>query len=388
MTNVSLPPPSLPEAAGDLDRVGSRELEDRIAIARARGIDVLPLEGSPKLTLPDHIRAAAAAALERPAPQPSEGAADLRAAIAELWLQEVGRPLQAGSLLVTNGAMHALNLVFRAILAPGDNVVIPAPNFFFSGAVALTGAEARYVDASSDGSPGWAPSLVERACDARTRAIVFSNPVNPSGYLPAAETLEEIVAFARGRGLLVLSDESYNRYVYDGSFATLAALPGFGECGIVIRSFSKAYALAPLRVGFVVAPDALTRAMTHILEWEILYVSEVAQRAAAAAITGPQDWLQAIPAEYRSRRDRVHAVVAQHPLLSAGKPAAAPFLFLDVESLQHELGDPVEALLAHGIPTVAGRYFGVDGHVRLPFGGSPETVAALCNRLARVGSRQ
>ena len=371
---------AVPSRLLPIDRVGSRELEERIRAAQQRGVDVLMLEGSPKLIMPEHVQEAAAAC-HRPLPQPSEGAEVLREAIHEAWAGEFGAP--PISLLVTNGAMHALNLLFRAVLRPGDNVVIPAPNFFFSGAIALAGGEARFVQSEMDSGWAWDVDALEQACDDATRAIVFSNPVNPTGYLPAEETLEALLQLARSKQILVVSDESYSRYVYDGRFVSLAAVPEFTDVGVVIRSFSKDYALAPWRVGYMAAPGWLMPALVTILEWELLYVSDIAQRVAAAAVRGPQTWLADVPHEYRERRDRVLAAVRANPRLACTQPPAAPFLFVDTRGLGD--ADPVETLLAVGIPTVSGRYFGThDRYVRIPFGGSAETLSALCSRLSTV----
>jgi aspartate/methionine/tyrosine aminotransferase len=283
--------------------------------------------------------------------------------------------------------MQALNLVFRTILRSGDNVVIPAPNFFFSGAVALAGGEVRMVSSQMRLGWEWDIDALEQACDGQTRAIVFSNPVNPTGYLPSKEMLRALLEIAEAKDLLVVSDESYSRFVYEGAFSSLGGLPGFGEYGIVIRSFSKDYALAPWRVGYIIAPIPLVLSLQAVLEWEILSVSAVSQRVAAAAALGPQDWLAGIPDAYRVRRDQVLEAVGNNPRLSCAKPPAAPFLFVDGVRLTGSppVADAAATMLAAGIPTVPGRCFGTDDrYVRIPFGGSTKTIAVLCDRIASL----
>lgn len=373
--------------AAAIDRVGSRELEERIGVAVERGIDVLPLEGGPRLPLPPHVRSAVERSFDDGRPQQSQGSPALREAIVDAWAAEPGTTLDPANVVVTNGAMQALNLVFRSLLGPGDNVVVPTPNFFFSGAIALAGGTPRFVPSGYDEASGWHdwdPDALERALDDRTRAIVFSNPVNPSGYLPSPEVIAAVLSLAERRGIYVVSDESYDRFVFDGPMTPLAGL-GPSDHAIVVRSFSKSLALAPWRIGYVVAPTPVVRLLTTVLEWESLYVSDTAQRAATAALTGPQDWLRPAIARYRTSRDAVWRAVNDNQLLSCPLPAAAPFVFVQVDKLLAAGVDPVSAFLAVGVPTVSGSYFGAREFVRLPFGGPADVIDRLIERIPQVG---
>ncbi len=375
----------LPAAA--IDRVGSRELEDLVRSAAAQGIDVLPLEGGPRLPLEAHVRAAAESAFDDARPQHSQGAPELREAIRATFRAETGADTSVQNIVVTNGAMQGLNLLFRAMLAPGDNVVVPTPNFFFTGAVELAGGVPRFVQSGYDRESGWQPwdpVAVERAIDSRTRAIVFSNPVNPTGYVPSREVLTALLDVAERHGTYLVSDESYDRFVYDGPFTPLASC-GDSEFAVVVRSFSKAFALAPWRVGYLVAAERLASVLVKILEWESLYVADVAQRIATAALSGSQAWLQPLLGRYRESRDSVWRAVNDNGTMSCALPAGSPFVFVDVSSYISASVDPVAAFLSLGIPTIAGGYFGAPGFVRLPFGGPPDVIARLVERVADVG---
>ena len=379
---MTLPP--IRPAVTDLQRVGSREMEDWIELRREQGRDVLKLRGGPVLRLPDHVRHAALAALDEPDRRPSRGLPELREAISTALASEAGARVDAErEILITNGAMHALNIVLRTLVEAGDEVIIPTPNYFFDGVVRLTGATPVYVPSDESGGWCWDFDRIEAAISPRTRLIVFSNPTNPTGYLPTEDDLLRLMELGRQHGFRVLSDESYDRFVYDSApFTSLAALDG-GDGRVVVRSLSKSHALANWRIGYVIAEAGVSESFTKVLEWDCLHCGYVPQRVAQAAVAGSQDWLTGIPAIYQANRDRLLAAVAESGWLSASKPAAAPFLFLNTarsEAATGRAGD--QLLLDIGIPTVPGQFFGAPGHARLPIGVDSATLERLEELLA------
>lgn len=380
-TQATSPTASAPVAA-TLERVGSRAIERDVELVRERGIDPLELGGAPDLPLPAHVRAAIDAALDEVGARPSRGLPDLRAAIATTLARETGREVDpAREIVVTHGAMHALNVVMRATLAAGDKVVVPTPNFFFDGVIRLAGGIPVYVP-SRDPSR-WGPDMdgIARAVRAGARMILFSNPTNPTGYLPPAAELRELVALAAEAGAVLVSDESYDRMVYsEGSFTSILSAYREGTV-VLVRSLSKGYAMPNWRVGYAVAAPALAADFVKVLEWDCLHCNFVTQRAAAAAIAGPQTWVTDALAGYERKRDAVYAAVADSPWLSCARPDSTPFLFLDVSRLEGLDAAPTELLLRAGIPTVAGRYFGRDDHVRMPFGADDATIDRLAAAL-------
>ena len=372
------------EAVRNMGRVGSREVEDWVeASHKGGGGEVLTLRGGPVLPLPEHVREAVSRALDEPDRRPSRGLPELRAAIAQALRAETDAAVdESGEVIVTNGAMHALNIVVRALIDADDEVIVPAPNYFFDGVVRLAGGKPVYVPGSEADGWRWDLDQIEGAVTSRTKLLLMSNPTNPTGYLPSRAEVEALVALSRRRGFLVLSDESYDRFVYDGASFTSLASVAHGE-GVLVRSLSKSHALANWRVGYIVAPAELATAFRNVLEWDCLHCAYVPQRVAYAALTGPQDWLEGMAARYESNRDRLLAAIAESDWLSAVRPPSAPFLFINTEAAERESGrSAVELLLASGIPTVGGEYFGASGHVRLPIGADEATLARLEERLA------
>ena len=255
---------------------------------------------------------------------------------------------------MTHGAMQAVNVLLRALLRHGGNVVIPTPNFFFDGAIRLAGGEPVHVPSTE--RMGWAWDLdgIANAVDSQTRAILFSNPTNPTGYLPTAEELDAVIELGRAREALVISDESYDRLVYsDGTFTSILGRDRTDNV-VLIRSLSKGYAMANWRVGYIVADPSVIDACLVVFEWESLHCGYVAQRVAAAAIQGPQEWLDEAFLSYQPKRDLVFEAVADNPWLACLRPPSTPFLFVDVSRLPAAGGSPVELMLAAGVPTVPG----------------------------------
>jgi len=330
-----------------------------IALERAvAGKDMLPLKGTIAAPLPPHVREAVMASLdEHTVTPPSQGHLSLREAIARS-LPAPADPER--ELLVTNGAMHALNLVFRAILEVGDEVIVPTPCYFFQGVIERTGG--RFVPV-----PSRDPQALERAVTPKTRALVVTNPNNPDGHLPTRAEMDELLALASRHNLTVVTDEAYERCIHEGEFASAWGAPQV----ILIRSLGKSLAMPAWRIGFVAAEPSIIDACLREIEWDVIRVSHVAQRAATAALVGPQDWLDEVAARYCEDRDAAHAMIADHPILSAPLPAATPFLWLTLDGISSE------SLLAARFAVVDGSAFGAPGHARLPFGGAAALERAL-----------
>jgi aminotransferase len=343
-----------------------------IAAERAlAGREMLPLKGSIGAPLPPHVREAVTAALdEHTVTPPSRGHLSFREAIARS-LPAPGDPERG--ILVTNGAMHALSILFRALLEPGDEVLVPTPCYFFSGLIERAGGVFVPVP-----SPTWDPAAIEAAVTQRSRVLVLTNPNNPTGYLPTRAEVDAMLELAARHGLTVVTDEAYERCIHDGELASAWGSPSV----VLVRSLGKSLAMPAWRIGFLAGEPAVADACLRELEWDVIRVSHVAQRAAQAALEGPQDWLDDVNAGYRADRDAAYAVVADHSFLSAPLPAATPFLWLDLGGLRPE------NLLAAGIGVVDGAAFGAaPGHARLPFAGASEHKDELHQRLGLTTPR-
>jgi aspartate/methionine/tyrosine aminotransferase len=334
------------------------------------GKDMLPLRGTIAAPLPHHVREAIEAGVDEHAvTPPSRGHPAL--------LEAIARSLPAPAdpereLLVTNGAMHALSLVFRVLLQPGDEVIVPTPCYFFQGLIERAGGVFVPVPSREEDGWRWDPEAIEQAVTPRSHMLVLTNPNNPTGYLPAREKIDELLAVAARHDLRVIADEAYERCIHEGALASAWGAPNV----ILVRSLGKSLAMPAWRLGFVAAEPLVIDACLRQLEWDVIRVSHVAQRAATAALEGPQEWLADVVEQYRRDRDAAHVVIEADDMLSARLPAATPFLLIRLG------GVSVENLLAAGVAVVDGAAFGAPGYARLPFTGAAELADELHRRLA------
>lgn len=355
------------------ERFPTHEAEERLRASARRGVPIVPLHGTPAPPLPPHVVSAVADALGRmEKATPPRGLVRLRELLAEV-VGRTGRAIDPErGLVVTNGAMHALALVFRSLLSPGDEVVVPAPCYFFEGPIRAAGGMPVYVPATPDDGWRWDVEAIGRAVGARTRALLLCTPGNPTGYVPGAPEVEAVARIAERHGLVLVADEAYEASLWD---AILCSAFPLVERALLVRSLGKSLSLPHLRLGLVAGPPDLVDGVALALEWDVLRVGLAPQAAAVAVLEGPQDWLAEVRAGLAA--DRAAALAAVHGRLRVVPPRGAPFLFLG--SGEDGLGD---RLVDVGIPAVDGRHFQAPGWARLPFGGAAASRDLLERALA------
>lgn len=360
------------------------EAARQLEAALEEGVEPVPLHGTLSPGLPPHVVDAVARVLGRPmAAPPPRGLLALRVAMAGGLARAIGRDVDPESeVIVTNGAMHALGICFRSLVQPGDEVIVPAPCFFFSGPIRAAGASPVYVKGSEANGWRWDADAFERAIGPRTSALLLCNPGNPTGDVPSRDEVEAVVAVAEAHGLPIVTDEAYEAAIWGDAELTSAA--ALAADVIVIRSLGKSLAMPQLRVGIVSGPSKRLAPCADTLEWDCLRVGLAAQEAALAALTGPQEWLTSVHAGLIEDRAAAIAAVEATPGLAAASPAAAPFLFVHTDSD----GEIASELIDVGLPVVDGTHFQARGYARLPFGGAAAALPALQDALARWTERR
>ncbi|MBA6436100.1 pyridoxal phosphate-dependent aminotransferase [Streptomyces sp. GMR22] len=369
-----------------LERLPALELADRARTAPPHHVAMIPFRGVPTLPMPEHVVEAARTAAGEVFPRNSRGSEELRQAIASRLEATYGLAVDPGrELLITHGAQHGMSVALRALLSPGDDVVIPAPSYFFDGMIRLAGARPVYVP--SDESRGWdhVPAAVEAAITPATRALLICNPNNPTGYVPSRERLCRLLGIAARHGLIVFSDESYERYVWDGpGYVPQMLLRDHHPDLVTVTSLSKNYAFTSWRVGYVHAPAHLLRPIHHAFEWDAINVGDVAQAAAHAVMTGPQHWIEQEFATMRTRRDILRDGLESAGLASV-RPDAGVFVFVDCAPLGFRGRRLERLLLDQGLTAIAGDAFaGPDTHVRMVYGGSAADLEEVGRRLGEL----
>ena len=367
-----------------LEQVGSREIETDLEARRIRGEGVIPVYGYPVVSPPVHIRQAIIEAADSTLSPPSHGLRELRESLARsIEDQYAARVDSEKELVVTCGAMNALHIVLTALLQPSDEVLLIAPGYFFGGLVSMTGARPVYAEMRETNGYAQDFDRIRDHISTRTTAIILSSPVNPTGYVYTRQDVERFVELAEEYDLLLISDESYDRMVYDGltHFSPLSFPEGKART-ILIKSFTKSYALPMLRVGYIAAGAPLTSCFRKVLEWTVLHNAYLNQKAALAALDGPQDWLIQIFKGFEERRNQLMAGISALSAFSCVVPRGGPFVFLNVSKYSSNCDEYARYLIHNfGIPAVGGKYFHARDHVRIPFGGNAEAVADLLSAL-------
>jgi len=363
-------------------------VRDRLIEKQEQGSKVYRLEsGDPSFSVPPHIIEAIAGALRDGHTHYTAGAGikSLRAAIYRK-LEEENQIKVAGpqSTLVTNGAMHALYVAFRALCGPGDEVIIPDPTWTET-ADNVTVAGGVPVHAPLDAANGYryTAAAIREKVTGRTRAIVINSPHNPTGMVCSRRGMEEILEVASERGLWVLSDEAYEHVLFDGREHVSPGSLGYDRV-ISIFSMSKSYAMSGLRLGYLAVDDpVLLERMAKLLRCTINGVNSVTQHGAVAALTGPQDATREMAAEYQERRDALWKGIQNARLLHPFKPEGAFYMWCRVDDdwSGHEGKRDSWAMTRFLIDKAAvgsapGAVFGPagEGHIRLAFSCSTDQV--------------
>jgi aminotransferase len=336
--------------------------------------------------LPETVVQAATDAARSPRRAPAQGLPELRQAIAERLECEIGSRVDIDRVIVTTGAMDALNYALTLLLDPGDEVLVFSPCYFFDGVVRLAGGTIRYVPLQESENYAYRVQALEAAVSPRTRAILITNPNNPTGHVATGEELHAVADVAIRHSLTIVSDESFETLVYDGrEHRCILGVPGLEERAILVRSFSKSYCLAGLRVGYLVAPRPMVPHCVKLLEWRTLFNPYGGQKMAAAALRAPPEWREGLALEFQGCRDTMMEGIRSATPFSAIVPQGAPFVFLNLGSPTVDCTRASDVLLRQfGVPCTAGRLHQEPGHVRIAFGGSTATIGEAVRRIGRA----
>ncbi len=363
-------------------------VRDRLLEQQARGRKVYRLEsGDPSFSIPAHVRDAIKRALDEGQTHYTAGAGikPLREAVYRKVTESNRIPVKdPGHVLITNGAMNALYVAFRALVNPGDEILIPDPTWTETADnVTLAGGVAtRYLLDTRSGA-GYVPAAIETALTPRTCAIVVNSPHNPTGVVADRTTLSRIVEIAASRGLWLVSDEAYEHILFDGHTHVSTASLGYDKV-ISIFSMSKSYAMSGLRVGYLACnDDRLIERMAKLLRCTINGVNSATQHGAIAALTGPQDATFAMAAEYQRRRDLLWDGLKDSRVLHPLKPHGAFYMWARIDDAwpgyQGRTGGwaLTDYLIdTAGIGSAPGEVFGPSGagHIRFAFSCSTDQV--------------
>ena len=374
----------------ELPRVGSRIVDSEIARLRASGREVLPVTAYPDRPLPDTVLEVIQKAARKMEHAPSQGLLELREAIGARLTRELAVSVESGEIVVTSGAMDALNIVFNALLDPGDEVLIFSPCFFFEGLIRLARGKVKYIGLDERNRYALDMEKLQDSISPRSKALLLTTPNNPTGHVASDEELKAIAEMAQRWDLWVVVDESYDRLIYDGNrHRSILSVPGMKERTVLIRSFTKSFCMADWRVGYLVCPLAIVESCVEVLEWRVLYNNSLSQKVAATVLQMSDGWLSDVAAEFEHSRDLMLEGIEKSEQLHAVKPDGGPFLFVNMEKLNLPCEVFSQRLLYEfGIPTTPGCWHQECHHFRLAFGGARETQFQVVQRLEEAAARQ
>ena len=378
------------------DRVSARARAVPVSLIR-RMFDLAPqvpgaislAVGEPGFATPAHIVEAGCAALRDGFTKysPNAGYLELREAIAEKVARVNGyRVDPATEVFATVGAMEALTLTFMVGIDPGDEVIVTDPSYTnFEGQITLAGGRTVFVP--TDSEHGFVPDLgaVEAAITPRTRALLVNSPSNPTGAVYPRDVLHGLAELCVRHDLLLVSDETYEALTYgDIRNVSPASFPGLRDRTVSIHSFSKEYAMTGWRIGYLTGPAPMLRVMATVQEQMASCVNAATQRAALAALRGPQDCVETMRRAYQARRDLVVRRLSAMPGVRCPSPDGAFYAFPDVRAITRDTQALAERLLFdHGVVVSPGEAFGPRsaGFLRLSYASSDEDLAAGLDRL-------
>ena len=345
--------------------------------------------GEPDFDTPEHIKEAAAKALREGKTKyaPNEGVMELRTAIADKLAAENKLSYKPEQVLVSNGAKHSLFNIFMVLCREGDEVIIPAPFWLsYPEMVRVAGGKPVYIHGGEAHGLKVTPAQLEAAITPRSKAVVINSPSNPTGMVYTRQELEALAEVAVRHGLYIVSDEIYERMVYDGMEAvSVGSLsPEIFKRTITVNGFSKPYAMTGWRLGYCAGPIAIIKAGAALQSHSTSAPNTFAQYGAIAALRGPQDCVTRMVREFDDRRQYFHKRLASLPGVICIKPAGAFYVFPNIAGCGLRSVAFAERLLeTEKVAVVPGLPFGADDHVRLSYACSMANIREGLNRIER-----
>jgi aspartate aminotransferase len=362
---------------------------------KEKGVDVIDFgPGEPDFDTPANVKAAAHRAIDANLShyQPTLGLRPLRSAVAASYRARYRSDYAESEVIVGCGAKSVLYAAMMAICSPGDEVIIPSPYWVsFPEQVRLAGGAPVFV--GCDERDGFIPraQAVEAAATDRTRAIILCSPSNPTGAVIPQEEIDRFVALALRRDLYLIFDECYEHFLYDGRrHATPALSDGRARDRLLlVSSVSKTYAMTGWRVGYALGPKPLIGAMAAIQSHDTTHTAACAMAAAAEGISGPQDSVRAMLAEYTARRAVTVDGLSSVRGITCQMPGGAFYAFPRVTGLYGRIGVQDDASVARfllseaKVATVPGEAFGAPGYLRFSYALSLDRIREGIDRIRR-----
>ena len=351
----------------------------------AGGLDIIDMGvGEPDFDTPKYIVEAGCSSIRKGETRyaPTAGIPELRRAIADKLVRENSLPVTADDVVVTPGAKMAVFAAIQALLQEGDECALIGPSWVsYEPCVAFAGGRVAWGRVDEN----FMPQNIAETINSKTRLIIVNSPSNPTGSVFDREVLEEVRDLAVDHNLFVISDEIYEKIIYDREHISIGSMPGMEDRTVTINGFSKVYAMTGWRLGYLTGPKETMKWVTRLLSHSVSQATTFVQRAGVAAMQGPQGEVASMVAEFKARRDMLVAGLADLGI-PCSVPGGAFYVFPDVSGLGG--GDAfTDKLLKDAlIAATPGSAFGPGGanYVRLSYATSQSRIKQALERIEKI----
>lgn len=365
---------------------------------KASGIDVISFgAGEPDFNTPEHIKKAGIQAIENNQTRytPATGVLPLREAICSRILEDTGIHYSPSQICVTSGAKHNVYIALQAIINAGEEVILPAPYWVtYEEAIRMAGGVPYVVETTEATNFKLTPEMLSAAITPRTKAVILTNPSNPTGMVYTREELQALANVIQRYDLYVISDEIYYALCYEKPFVSIASLSeDLQDRTIMINGVSKSYAMTGWRIGYAAANAEISKAMSSYLSHSTGSPCSISQQAALAAFSEDQQACLDMKAAFDERRKYFYDRVQKIPGVSCLMPEGAFYIFMNIKELLgrtikgvkiNSSSDFAAAFLEKGlVAVVPGSAFGAEGYLRWSYATSMENIREGLDRLER-----
>ncbi|NOY60923.1 MAG: pyridoxal phosphate-dependent aminotransferase [Calditrichaeota bacterium] len=390
--------PGLSQKFSQISESQTVALNSLMAKMKREGRDVVALgAGEPDFDTPQHIKDAAITAIRQGKTKytPADGIMDLKEAISKWLADDYGAVYKPSEIIVTPGAKYAVFQALLAVCNPGDEVLLPVPYWVsYPEQVKLAGAVLKPLETDQNTGLKITPEQLDRAITDKTKVLILNSPSNPSGAVYSAEELEELARVIEKRGIYVISDEIYDKIVYDGvQFASMTKYPGIREQLLLVNGVSKSFAMTGWRIGYLAAPQEIATGVKKFQGHTTSNPTSISQYAALGGMNGPKEFINEMMKAFTERRNYVHTRLTNMPGVSCMLPQGAFYAFPDFGAYMGTSQDGIEInssidlcgylLEKFDVAIVPGIAFGMDTHARLSFATSMEILEKALNRIER-----
>lgn len=375
------------------------EITAMAADLKSKGVDIIGFgAGEPDFETPENIRKAAVDAIEKGMTRytATTGIPELKKAICEKFKKDNGLDYEPKNIIVSSGAKQSLYNAFAAILNEGDEVIVPNPYWVsYPEAVKLADGTPVLVDAREENGFKYDIEDLKKAVNEKTKAIIVNSPSNPTGGVYTREELAEIAELAVEKNIFIVSDEIYEKLIYDGEHVSIASLGDeIKDLTIVVNGMSKAYAMTGWRIGYAAASEDLVKLMSNIQAHMTSNPNSVAQYASLEALVGDQSTVEGMRVEFEKRKNYMVEKINSISGLSCINPKGAFYIMANISALKGKTieGIKIESSLDFtklllekaNVAVVPGVAFGSDDYVRLSYATSMENIKNGLDRIEKV----